>query len=265
MKHICVLWFFLVIVSLCVPLWGESRELDALLESAQAAALRAGDSPVLVQFNAPQAQYIPRHEALRRHIDTLYRDLRPSVMVEALYLYQKPAAANAPWTAQQEAALYNRLLALSTLAGLQYYSTSRSVMRTLYETSHVVDGPAGRNPLPDPAFARPPTAHTVYARQKDLTFGENLYRYDYVAAPGALFFSQTNLTSLSVGIVTAVGKNNLRSTAAVLDCGEYLLVYVCSMARAASLPGMRERIGNAFSSRAEAVVQWIETQADSSL
>ena len=77
-----------------------------------------------------------------------------------------------------------------------------------------------------------------------------------------MFFVQQNLTSLSYGIIPAVARNNLRSALAVLDAGDYLLVYVVSMARAASFPGVRERIGNSFANRAEAILHWFSDQAD---
>jgi hypothetical protein len=135
-------------------------------------------------------------------------------------------------------------------------------MRTFYEISSVIDGPSTKNPIPDPVFSRPPAGFTVYTRQKDLTFGDNIYQYDFFAAPGALVFIQKNITSLTVGIIPAVGRNRLRSTVAVLDAGDYLLVYAASMARAGSFPGMNERVGNSFANRAIAVLQWFSDQAD---
>jgi len=103
---------------------------------------------------------------------------------------------------------------------------------------------------------------TIYARQKDLTFGDNIYQYDYYSEPGAFIFIQQNLTSLSYGIIPAVGKNKLRSVAAVMDAGNYLLVYIASMSKAVSIPGMKERIGNSFANRSEAIFNWFSNQAD---
>jgi hypothetical protein len=135
-------------------------------------------------------------------------------------------------------------------------------MRTFYETSSVIDGQSTKRPIPDPVYPRPPAKLTVFARQKDLTFGDNIYQYDYYSEPGAFIFIQQNLTSLSYGIIPAVGKNKLRSAAAVIDAGEYLLVYIASMSKAAAIPGMKERIGNSFANRSEAIFNWFSTQAD---
>jgi hypothetical protein len=196
-------------------------------------------------------------------MEAVCQDLEPTVMVETLHVHKKPPGAEtAVWSADEETELYNSILALSTLAGLQYYSATRGAMRTFYETSSVIDGPSTKRPLPDPVYPRPPAGLTIYARQKDLTFGDNMYQYDFYTAPGAIIFIQQNLTSLTAGIIPAVGKNRLRSIVAVMDAGEYLLVYAASMARAASLPGMNERVGNSFANRAEAVLNWFSDQAD---
>jgi hypothetical protein len=184
-------------------------------------------------------------------------------MVETLHIYRKPEAAQRIiWSAAEEANLYNEVLALSTLAGLQYFSATRGSMRTFYETSWVIDGPSTKRPVPDPVYPRPPAELILYARQKDLTFGDNIYQYDFYSVPGAIIFIQQNLTALTAGIIPAVGKNKLRSTVAVFDAGEYLLVYAASMAKAASLPGMNERVGNSFANRAEAIFNWFSSQAD---
>jgi hypothetical protein len=183
------------------------------------------------------------------------------MLVETLHIYEKPIPATA-WSADEEARLYNSLLALSTLTGLQYFSASRGIMRTFYESSTVVDGPSTRNSISDPVFSRPQSELTIYARQRDLTFGDNIYQYDYYSVPGGLIFVQQNLTPLRTGIITAVASNNLRSAVVVLDAGNYILVYAASMAKTASFPGLRERIGNSFANRAEAILNWFRGQAD---
>jgi hypothetical protein len=183
-------------------------------------------------------------------------------MVETLHIYNKNfGGKKGLLSAAEEAKLYNMTLALSTLAGLEYYSASRGAMRIFYETSTVIDGPATKKPLPDPVYPRPLSDLTLYTRQKDSTFGDNIYQYDYYWRPGAVFFIQQNLTSLNYGIIPVVGKNKLRSLAAIIDTEDCILIYIASMSKTASLPGMKERIGNSFANRAEAVFNWFSDQA----
>ena len=235
--------------------------LKDLVGGEKASALLAGEKPVYTQLNSPKPEFLPSHEILKNRIEAIRKDLDPGVMVETLHVYKKPGVGKS-WNADEQLKLYNSVLALSTLAGLQYYSASRGVMRTFYESSSVIDGPSSKKPLPDPVYPMPPAELTLYARQKDLTFGDNIYQYVYYSVPDAIIFIQENLTALNAGIIPAVGKNKLRSVVAVLDAEDCLLVYAASMAKAVSLPGMRERIGNSFANRAEALFRWFSDQAD---
>jgi hypothetical protein len=199
-------------------------------------------------------------------VDGIQAELEPGLFVESLYRYEKPAGADGStarrWTEDERLRLYNEVLALSSLTGIQYYSASRKTMRTFYEYSRVIDGPDTKRTLPDPVFSAVPGELRIYARQKDLTFGDNIYQYDYLTGDDSLIFVQRNLTAMNAGIIPAVGKNRLRSVVAVIDAGDALLIYAASMARAVSLPGMGERIGNSFTNRAEAILQWFAGRAD---
>jgi len=239
-----------------------ASNLEDLTGAEQASALLSGKKPLLAQFKDPQVRLAPTNYILKEILGKLQNELKPSVMVETLCIYEKPPGAEKPkMSAAEEAGLFNEVLALSTLAGIQYFSASRGVMRTFYESSSVIDGPVSKKPIPDPVYSRPPAELTIYARQKDLTFGDNTYQYNFYYSPGSLIFIQQNLSSLTAGIIPAVGKNKLRSVVAVLDAEDYLLVYAVSMAKAASLPGMNDRVGNSFSNRVEAIVHWFSDQA----
>jgi hypothetical protein len=135
-------------------------------------------------------------------------------------------------------------------------------MRTFYETSSVIDGPDTKRPLEDPRYAVPPAELVIHARQKDLSFGDNIYRYTYYARPDSLVFMQENLSTMSYGIIPVVGKNKLRSVVAVIDAGEHLLIYAASMVKSVSLPGMERRVSASFSTRADAIMGWFSGRAD---
>ena len=237
--------------------------LEELLPGTTISQLRAGERPSQVQFRNATFNLIPRNASLFNFAENIRTELNPSVMVETLSLYQKPAGADtSSWTGAELNALYNEAVAISTLQGIEYYSASRGVMRTFYEISSIIDGPETKNHLPDPTYNFVPPTMTIYARQKDLTFGDNVYRYTYNLFPGTLVFVQENLTNLTYGIFTAVRSNNLRSVLAMIDVGDHILIYAVSMARAVSLPGMNDRISSSFSNRADAILQWISRGAD---
>ncbi|MCL2006902.1 MAG: hypothetical protein FWG77_02335 [Treponema sp.] len=258
------LFLILLLLLPCRGLY--ANNLHALIGPSNADSLLAGETLIVSGFRNPRPALMPANDSLRGHLERTLLNLEPSVMVETLQLYAKPAGANrGRLSPSEEAALYNGILSLSTLTGLEYFSESRGSMRTFYEVSTVIDGPSTRMPLPDPVFPGPQRDLTLYARQKDLTFGDNIYQYDFYHSTGAIIFIQQNLSPLSLSIIPAIGRNRLRSIVAVLDAEDYLLIYAASMARAVSLPGMNERVSASFANRANAIFNWFSGIAGKAL
>jgi hypothetical protein len=266
MKRIFALIYIFQLAAVCAF----SSPLESLIPPARAAQLRNLEQGRIIeaQLNNPIPVLMPDNSSLRQSVNGIMNTLNPNMLVEALYLYLKPAhlkTDSAGWDDRQKIILFNQLTAISTLTGIQYYSASRGAMRTFYENSSIIDGPVTKKPLPDPVFAQPPAALTVYARQKDLTFGDNIYRYNYVNDKDAVFFTQENMTSLNYGIIPVIGKGNLRSVMAVIDCGDSILIYAASMAKAALLPGLSDKISDSFSNRAQAVLSWFSDRLNKEL
>jgi len=256
---------FLVIAAVAAPIFGSS--LEELVGVERAAALRAAVEPITeVQQKTINPRLLPRHEGLAALVAKTLGSLDPNLFVETLSLYRKPSAYRRPsaaaWSDDEQVNLLNQLTALSTLAGIQYYSESRKTMRTFYESSWVIGSPKNKNPLPDPVFSELPHSLSLYARQKDLTFGDNIYSFDYYINRDSIFFVQENLTAMTAGIIPAVGKNKFRSLLAIIDTGDALLIYAAGMARTASVPGMGDRIGASFTNRAKAILKWFGGRAD---
>ena len=256
-------FFFLFLAAAAIPSF--SIPLETLVP-ARAAWLRSSDSAITqTQLRNPSLGLLPEDANLRQAVLGHIRGLDPGILVETLYLYKKPENAHtsaSDWNSVQKTGIYNQLLAISSLAGIQYYSDSRSAMRTFFETSRVIDNPDTKNPLPDPVYPVPPAALMLYARQKDLTFGDNIYQYNYTVTPSCIYFVQENITPLSYGLVRVIGRNNLKTILTVFDCGDSLLIYGVSMAKAVSVPGMGDRIGNSFSNRADAMLSWFTGRAN---
>jgi hypothetical protein len=257
MKNVFLL--FVVTTAGLLPLFGSS--LEELVGAERAAILRASTGPISgLQQKTPSPRSMPRHEELGRFIAEVQNNLDPNLFVESISLYRKPSPAQ--WNETEQTGLFNQLVALSTLEGIQYYSESRKIMRIFYESSQVIDSPSVKNPLPDPVYNALPQTLVLYARQKDLTFGENIYRFSYRTGDDFIFFVQENLTSMNVGIIPAVGKNKCRTIVAIIDAGDSLVIYTVAMAKAASIPGMGDRIGASFINRLNAIFQWFSKRAD---
>ncbi|MCL2720683.1 MAG: hypothetical protein FWD47_05025 [Treponema sp.] len=266
MKTGIFITIFLFAASICVfPV-----PIEDLIPSDTAALLRASERGQIIetQLRNPTPKLLPQNTELRQYVNLTRNSLNPNIMIEALYLYTKPSIYHSSvqnWDERQKIGIFNQLTAISTLTGIQYFSASRNTMRIFYESSTVIDNAQAKNPLPDPVYTQLPQTLTLNARQIDSTFGDNIYSYHYINTADSIFFSQTNTTAMSYGIIPAIGRGNLRSIIAVIDCGDSILVYAVSMARASTIPGMGDRISNSFNNRAIAVLNWFTNRINSEI
>ncbi len=209
-----------------------------------------------------QPTLVPATEFSRRLVADVRDELKPNILIEALYLLEKPQQARGrSWTEDERVSIYNKTRALSSLAGIQYYSASRKTMRTFYERSFVVASAGSKTPLPDPVVNSIPERSLLYARHKDLTFGDNVYQYEYRFSGDVLAFILKNESGMSYGMVPLLGKGNLRSVVVIMDTEDALLVYAASMVRSMMIPGVEGKIRSSFANRADAVFSWFSDQA----
>lgn len=174
--------------------------------------------------------------------------------VENLFLYKKPVGKTGAVGADV-AKIAEILRSLSHLEGIQYYSTSRKKMRTLYEKSFVVDGPKTKKRIADPTDGSA-DGMKIIALQKDLTFGEYLYQYSYRQTADTVAFFSENIEPMSYTFIKLIDPENLRVSLVVYDMGDSLLVYGLTCADFPAIPGLESKLNASFSTRADAIYKW---------
>ena len=103
-----------------------------------------------------------------------------------------------------------------------------------------------------------PAAETLFAFQRDLSFGANTYRYDYATFPGAVSVKSSNLTRMSYGFVPVLPPNGLATRLLVIQADDGILFYAVS---GASAPGIfRGKLEESFANRAEALFRWFSAK-----
>jgi hypothetical protein len=184
-----------------------------------------------------------------------------SVLVEAVFSLPRAKPEGAAATAGELASIYGILKSLGSLQGIEYYSASHKAMRILYAESWIVDGPGSKTRLPDPAppaSGSLPSAETLFAFQRDLSFGANSYRYDYAVFPRAVLLRSGNLTRMSYGIVPVLAPEALAMRLLVIQADDAILFYAVS---GASAPGIfKGKLEESFSNRAEALFRWFSAK-----
>lgn len=269
---------FRLAVAFLVLLTGQSRgpcagaseftPLNMLLAGTGSAAIRAegrivravsGEGALLLHI----APLVPASAELRAAIAAE----EPSILVEAVFLLERPVPAD---PLAELASAYGILRSISSLQGILYWSASRKTWRTFYEESWRIADPETRSKVADSEAGSSAPDVTVYAWQKDLSFGGNVYRYRYrlygmgtaaqahevPAGPACIFVESSNLTRMSYGIIPAMGPEGLKTRLIVVPCAEGILFYAVSAARAPGIPGLRGKLEDSFTNRAEALFRW---------
>src|SRR5512133_845147 len=160
--------------------------------------------------------------------------------------------------------LYNRLHQFRTMAGIQYFSSTRGKVRTLFTTSHVVQAPGDRNPLSDPQYSAIEPTHDLFLEQDDSTFGKNLYAVTVKGHKGgSIQLTMSNVERVWWGILPVLGPGALKLTMVVKASadGKYLYFYGNVGIGANKVHGMEEQVRTSFYNRVIALYHWFAKQA----
>ncbi|MEI6385356.1 MAG: DUF6675 family protein [Spirochaetota bacterium] len=181
---------------------------------------------------------------------------KPGLRVEAVFLLARQQPSD---PAREMAALLRQLASISTLEGIQYWSASRKTWRTFFAESYRIDSLERRARLPDlmPDGLQPGLGFLAF--QRDLSFGSNVYNYEYILRGDAsITVTQTNLTPMSYGLIPLLGSGGLRTRILVIPADEGIVFYVASAATVARIPILSGRLEDSFSNRAAAFFSWFE-------
>jgi hypothetical protein len=226
----------------------------------QAAYAEATGSGRAVRLGKGSPTLLPAHpsaEALRAAIAAE----NPPILVETAFVLTRKAPAGAAEREAELASIYGFMRSIGSLEGIEYYSASRKKMRTFYAESYLIDGPDAKKRRPDPAPPVPgsvPRSESLYAFQRDLSFGSNVYRYDFESSPGAVSVLATNLTRMSYSLIPVLAPGALKTRLLVVQAEDALVFYAASGADA---PGLfKGKLEDSFSNRAEALFKWFSAR-----
>ena len=179
----------------------------------------------------------------------VFRDIEADIGVEVVFV----SDLDEPFETIQGA---NALLEVSELKGLQYYSASRGAMRLLFEESHFIDSPESRIPDADPSVESLPSELSLYVLQRDLTFGENIYRFEFTATPSMIHLWFENLTPFKYGPIRFIRPNDMRLHIFLFTDADRLIYYGFFGANSIRFPLVERTIYASFYNRIHALYTW---------
>ncbi len=225
-------------------------ELDTLVPDAEVRAQLLGEGLQLPLSASTGPALVPALDS-----PTLVSDWLGAIPVtygaEVLRLIRDPGTG-CRWTD-----LYNHLRAVSTLQGIEYYSSSRGRHRTLYRQSHAIAGPDDHRRVPDPVVTRVPESATLYLVQEDSTFGNNVYQTDYRFDSTTITMQARNLTTMWWGILPLVNPDDFRSVVTITPTDQGLLYYAAAGIHTIDIGGVRERAQRSLRTRLDALERWL--------
>ncbi len=150
----------------------------------------------------------------------------------------------------------NRLLSVSDMEGLEYYSASRDRMRLLFERSYVVLDQAARDPAPDLRIDALPSTGEFLVFQRDLTFGDNVLAVSYRATEVSVHVAFTNLTPFRYGPLRIIKRGSLRMHVYLVPTESGVHYYGVFGARSMNISFLEKRVHNSFYNRLDALHRW---------
>ena len=254
--------------ALAHPAWTQENDSDryryhditAHLSTAQHDMLQSEREVLLFTFDPEAPALSPT--VLTQSVEHLWSASAPHLLVEGLFLI--PLSVSEQEKAQA-LTLYNISRAISTLTGIQYYSASRKEYRTFYTHSYAIDNPEQEQQLPDPLVNKIPAADTQYINQRDLSFGENIYRANYTHAESITTLTLTNVHPVYYSIFRLTKAEGLRTFFAIIPTDAGILFYGASFINADAFFGLKNKVVRSFSNRLTAISTWYTAQLVSML
>ncbi|MCF6334599.1 MAG: hypothetical protein L3J12_02525 [Spirochaetales bacterium] len=156
--------------------------------------------------------------------------------------------------------IYNTLLSVKTMKGIEYYSKSRQKMRTLFTESYEILNLQNLSPVEDPVFTAIPGYLKRYLLQTDKTFGENIYKTVYRFDGSVIWVNMINTTKMKYKFIQMVKPEKMSVNLFILPTDDGLLFYGVTAAETASFLGLEKTKKESFYNRIKAMYNWFLDQ-----
>jgi hypothetical protein len=148
---------------------------------------------------------------------------------------------------------------VSKMEGMMYYSTTHKKDRVLYKKCFMIAGPGDKTKIADENTGNA-DGQVSYCLQDDASFGVNTYKLNYFQKNDEMFCRFELLDELGIGPFHAIMPGKMITNMVAIDCGDDLLLYLCTDLDAKKLPGIRKQVTDSMTSRMDAVYKWFLTQ-----
>ncbi|HBK58730.1 MAG TPA: hypothetical protein DDZ37_05180 [Spirochaetaceae bacterium] len=185
-----------------------------------------------------------------------------NLIIEALVFLPASSSATPYNVAAQLDALGLIFNQFSSLQGIQYWSASRKIMRTLYTDAYRVDDPKTKHKLKDPETVGELHAllqQRAYVYQKDQTFGGVVIEVQCSMSQTTFLMMNTNATPLRLIGIPVLPVDGLRTGFLAAPSPDGVLLYFVTSIQSPSVG--RSRVFESASNKALALLHWFTETA----
>jgi len=199
-------------------------------------------------------------QTIINHINSATTD--SNLIIEALVFLPSPALGGSYSASSQIDALGLLFNQFSSLQGIQYWSASRKIMRTLYTDAFRVDNPNDKNKIKDPetiAEFRAILPQKTYIYQKDQTFSGIITEVQCAISQTTFLMTNTNVTPLRLIGIPVLSADGIRTGFLAAPSPEGIFLYFVTSIKSPSIG--RDRVFESASNKALALLHWFISAA----
>ena len=186
-----------------------------------------------------------------------------NLIIEALAFLPSPAIGSSYSPSSQIDALGLVFNQFHSLQGIQYWSGSRKIMRTLYIEAYRVDNPNDKNKIKDPetiAEFRAILPQKAYIYQKDQTFSGIITEVQCAASQTTFLMTNTNVTPLRLIGIPVLAVDGIRTGFLAAPSPDGIFLYFVTSIKSPSIG--RDRVFESAANKALALLHWFVHEAE---
>ncbi|MBI9109080.1 MAG: hypothetical protein JEZ04_20215 [Spirochaetales bacterium] len=167
-------------------------------------------------------QYFPETQGFGS-LETMHQNLKPEVMVEALYRLPYPEGFD-PDSEEILDIVYDLSHRVSLISGVKYFSVRKQDHEVLFTDVYRVNNLDEHKRMGDPLPGSQSPGESIYLHMKENALGSGYYRMDYQREQNSLSIMITNETDLGF-IIPAVSVEDMIIYLNLIPCSDSILIY----------------------------------------
>lgn len=148
---------------------------------------------------------------------------------------------------------------VSKMQGMMYHSSTKKKDMVLYKKCYMVSGLGSKDPIPDQNTGNA-NGQVSYCLQDDNSFGENTYKLSYFQEGDTLLMEFLILDKMGFLGVYPIKPEKMKINVLVTDCGDSLLLYLCTDLDAENPILVKKQIPESMGERMDAIYKWFIKQ-----